>query len=146
MTSAGSSSSAGRTSGTVNQTVAAAFGAIYVLVGIIGFFVDHQGFADTHGGKLLGIFEVNPLHNVVHILIGVVLLAAARTLASARSANTAIGAAYLLVGVLGLFLLDSDANILALNGADNVLHLGSAVLLLAVGLGADKSSRSPSYR
>ena len=34
----------------------------------------------------------------------------------------------LLVGIIGLFILDSDANILSLNGADNVLHLASAGL------------------
>ena len=41
---------------------------------------------------------------------------------------------YLLVGVLGLFLTDSEVNILAINGWDNVLHLGSAAILLTAGL------------
>ena len=44
----------------------------------------------------------------------------------------------LLVGVVGLFLVDTGANIIALNGADNVLHLASALLLLGVGLAADR--------
>ena len=56
----------------------------------------------------------------------------------ARTVNTGVGAVYLLVGILGLFLLTSPLNIIALNGADNVLHLASAVLLLGVGLSLDK--------
>jgi hypothetical protein len=49
---------------------------------------------------------------------------------------------YLLVGIIGLFILDSSANILALNSADNVLHLVSAVALLAAGLATDKDVRA----
>lgn len=121
----------------LNQLVAAVFGAVYVLVGILGFFVHSDGFAATSGGKLLGIFEVNPLHNIAHLLIGAVLLGAARAGASAaRGVNIAIGAAYLLLGILGLFILSSSANILALNGADNGLHFASALVLLVVGVTA----------
>ncbi len=126
------------TSRTLNQTVALVFGAVYLVVGAAGFLVDDHGFASTQGGKLLGLFELNPLHNVAHLLIGAVLVLSSRALSSARAANTVIGAAYLLLGIVGLFILDSDANILALNGADNVLHLGSAALLLGVGASADK--------
>ncbi|MDQ1688733.1 MAG: hypothetical protein QOK42_1708 [Frankiaceae bacterium] len=122
----------------VNQLVGTVFGAVYVLVGVLGFFVDSDGFAATSGGKLLGIFEVNPLHNLAHIAIGIALLVAARALATARAVNGTVGAAYLLLGVVGLFILDSKANILALNGADNALHFASAVVLLGAALAADK--------
>jgi hypothetical protein len=131
---------ASTTGKSLNQLVGTVFGAVYVLVGILGFFVDSDGFAATSGGKLLGIFEVNPLHNVAHILIGIALFAAAKSLASARAVNSTVGAAYLLLGVLGLFILDSSANILALNGADNALHFASALVLLGVGIGADKTA------
>ncbi|MCU1600686.1 MAG: hypothetical protein JWO22_1395 [Frankiales bacterium] len=122
----------------LNQTVALLFGAVYLVVGAAGFLVDSNGFAATDGGKLLGLFQVNPLHNIAHLLIGAALLLAGRTLASARAANTVVGAAYLLLGIVGLFILGSDANILALNAADNVLHFATAVLLLGVGASADK--------
>lgn len=128
---------------TVNQTIAGVFGTVYVLVGVIGFFVAHGGFAATEGGKILGVFEVNPLHNLAHIAIGAALVIASRALGTARAVNTAIGGAYLLLGVIGLFILDSELNILALNGADNGLHLASALLLLGVGLGADRSVHVP---
>jgi hypothetical protein len=123
-----------------NRLVGGVFGAVYLLVGIAGFFVSSGAdFAGTEGGTLI-VFEVNPLHNIVHLAIGAVLLGAASSVRAARGANTAVGAVYLLVGLLGLFLVGSSANILALNGADNVLHFASAVLLLGVGLGADRAA------
>ncbi|MEV7973550.1 DUF4383 domain-containing protein [Cellulomonas sp. NPDC089187] len=124
----------------VNRLIGGIFGVVYLLVGIVGFFITSGvDFAGTEG-KTLIVFEVNPLHNIVHLLIGALLLgAAAASVKSAKAANTAVGAVYLVVGIIGLFLVGSSANILALNGADNVLHFGSAILLLAVGLGADRS-------
>lgn len=131
-----------------NRLVATIFGVIYLLVGLLGFaYTGGVDFFDTEGGLLLGIFEVNPFHNVAHLLIGAILLIAGlKSVPAARSANIAVGAAYLLLGIIGLFLVDSPANILAINGADNVLHFGSAILLLAVGLGADKHHRRTTAR
>ncbi len=137
------SSSDGAVGRSVNELAATVFGAVYLLVGVLGFFVHSNGFAATSGGKLLGIFEVNPLHNVAHLLIGAVLVGAGRAgLAASRATNTTIGGAYLLLGVVGLFILSSSANILALNAADNGLHFASALALLAVGVAADKNART----
>ena len=127
-----------------NRLLGVVFGAVYLLVGVLGFFFTNGvGLFATEGGLLLGIFEVNPFHNVAHLLIGAALLfSGLANVKAARTTNTIVGAAYLLLGVVGLFILDSAANILAINGADNVLHFASAALLLAVGLGADKSART----
>jgi hypothetical protein len=127
-----------------NRLLAVIFGAVYLLVGLLGFTVTGGvGFVATQGGLLLGLFEVNPLHNIAHLLIGAVLLVAGLSgVRAAKGANTTIGAVYLLLGIVGLFILDSAANILALNGADNGLHFGSAILLLAVGLGAERATRT----
>ncbi len=92
-------------------------------------------------GDNLIIFEVNPLHNIVHLAIGALLLVSCKTVAAAKGSNTAVGAVYLLVGILGLFLIDTSANILSLDGADNVLHFASAFVLLGVGLSQDKNVR-----
>ncbi|MDV6011401.1 DUF4383 domain-containing protein [Haloechinothrix sp. LS1_15] len=118
-----------------NRVVGAAFGAVYVLVGLVGFAVTAgTGFAATSGAHLL-IFEVNPLHNLVHIAVGALLgLAAWRGTKQAMAANGLVGGVYLLVGVAGLFLTGSELNLLALNHADNVLHLVSAAVLLGVAL------------
>ncbi|UUL75538.1 DUF4383 domain-containing protein [Pseudarthrobacter sp. Fe7] len=124
-----------------NKLLATVFGAVYLLVGLAGFAVTSgTGFFATEGANLI-LFAVNPLHNVIHLAIGAALLAAGlKSVPAARSVNTTVGAVYLLVGIVGLFLLDSAANIIALNGADNVLHLASAVLLLGVGLSQDKKT------
>ncbi|MDV6011386.1 DUF4383 domain-containing protein [Haloechinothrix sp. LS1_15] len=118
-----------------NRVVGVVLGAVYLLVGLVGFAVTAgTGFAAADGSHLL-VFEVNPLHNLVHIGVGVLLgLAAWRGAKYAMGANGLVGGVYLLVGVAGLFITDSHLNILALNHADNVLHLASAAVLLVVAL------------
>ncbi|GAB3136650.1 DUF4383 domain-containing protein [Marisediminicola antarctica] len=127
-----------------NRLLATVFGVVYLLVGLLGFTVTGGvSFFDTSGGLLLGLFEVNVFHNVAHLLIGAALLiAGVSNVAAARGVNIAVGAAYLLLGIVGLFLIGTSANILAINAADNVLHFASAAVLLAVGLGADKKVRA----
>ena len=130
-------------SGSPNRLVAAVFGGVYLLVGLLGFAVTgFSSFAGTNTGDNLIVFEVNPLHNIVHLAIGALLLVSSKTVATAKGANTAVGAVYLLVGILGLFLIGTSANILSLNGADNVLHFASAIVLLGVGLSQDKNVRA----
>ena len=118
----------------LNQRVGYTFGAVYLLVGLIGFLVTPGvGFVETEGGRILGIFEVNPLHNIVHLAIGAALaFAASKGAAASRGVNMAVGATYLLVAVLGLVIGGTSANILALNTADHVLHLASGILLVVV--------------
>jgi len=127
-----------------NRLLATVFGIVYLLVGLLGFAVTNGvSFFATEGGLLLGIFEVNIFHNVAHLLIGAALLiAGVSTVRASKSVNITVGAAYLLLGLVGLFLVDTSANILALNAADNVLHFGTAAVLLAVGLGADRTVRT----
>ena len=127
-----------------NRLLATIFGAVYLLVGLLGFTVTGGvGFFSTDGGLLLGIFAVNPLHNMAHLLIGAALLIAGlSTVSASKTVNTTIGAVYLLLGIVGFFIADTPLNILALNTPDHFLHLGSAIVLLGAGLGADKSVRS----
>jgi hypothetical protein len=130
-----------------NRLLGIAFGIVYLLIGVLGFFITSStAFISTSGPKLIGLFEINPLHNVAHLVIGATLLIAG--LAGARAAkalNSTIGAVYLLLGVVGLLIAggNNPLNILALNGADNVLHFASAVVLLAVCIGADRVVGSP---
>lgn len=124
-----------------NRLIAVIFGAVYIVVGALGFAVTGGvSFLATQGGMLLGIFMVNPLHNVAHLLIGAALLVAGLvSTRAAKGTNTVVGAAYLLLGIIGFFLVGTAANILALNTFDHFLHLASALLLLAVGLGVERS-------
>jgi hypothetical protein len=123
-----------------NQTLGLAFGVVYSLVGLAGFFVS-ETFAERTDDDLLGLFQVNHLHNVVHLLIGLALVATSRRLDTARGANLAIGVTYLVLGVIGWFIQDTGANLVALNEADHLLHLASGALLTAVAVGTDRSSR-----
>ncbi|WP_306231200.1 DUF4383 domain-containing protein [Agrococcus beijingensis] len=124
-----------------NRLVATIFGAVYLLVGVLGLFVAGGNFAGQEGGLLLGIFQVNHLHNIAHLLIGGALLAAGlRSTPAAKSVNIAVGAVYLLLGIVGFFLVGTALNILALNTPDHILHLASAIVLLGTGLALDRSA------
>jgi hypothetical protein len=125
-----------------NRLVGVIFGAVYVLVGVLGFTATAGvGFIATEGGLLLGVFAVNPLHNVAHLLIGAALLIAGLIgQRAAKTVNGVVGSAYLVLGVVGFFIADTAVNILALNTADHILHLASALVLLAVAIGADRAA------
>ena len=124
----------------LNTLVAFVFGAVFVLVGLAGFFVTGgHHVAGQDGGKLLGLFQVNVVHNLVHLAVGAVMIGAA--IASARAAkavNLLFGVVYLVVFVFGLVALGNSLNFLALNGADNGLHLALGAVLLAAGLTLDR--------
>ena len=118
-----------------SQLLALAIGAIYTLVGILGFLVTgFENFASETDKTLLG-FEINPLHNLVHLAIGLAGLALWRRLDTARIYGWLLAAGYGLTFIYGLFAAgNSDINFLSLNGADNGLHLVSAVAGVAIAL------------
>ncbi|MEP7003770.1 MAG: DUF4383 domain-containing protein [Chloroflexota bacterium] len=107
---------------------AIAFGAVYVLTGILGFVLT---------SPILGLFGVNVLHNLVHLAVGGLWLAAAfggiLGADSPRKASQLIGVVYLLVATLGFVLPDLMSQLLVINTADNFLHLGTAILALLIG-------------
>jgi len=118
-----------------SQLLALAIGIIYTLVGIAGFFITgFENFAAETNKTLLG-FEINPLHNLVHLVIGLAGLALWRRLDTARTYGWLLAAGYGLAFLYGLFAAgNSDINFLSINGADNVLHLVSAAAGLAIAL------------
>jgi hypothetical protein len=111
------------------------FGAVYVLIGIIGFIDVVGGTASQTGSKLLGIFGITLVHNVVHLAVGAAFLVGSSSDQNARLTSTAIGAVYALVGLIGLFNLGLINDLLNINAADNLLHLTTGALALAVGSG-----------
>ena len=121
------------------QVLGLAFGAIYLLVGIVGFFItgfDH--FADNEEHEMLLFFMINPLHNVVHLLIGVVGLALSRTLAGAKTFGLLLAVGYGLAFVYGVIAVGKDWDFLNINWADNVLHVLSAVVGGVIYAGASR--------
>jgi hypothetical protein len=127
---------------TWGEWLALTFGVVYAIVGIAGFFVTNGGSftAQNTNDTLLG-FEVNNLHNVVHLLIGAALIIAFMSgrLATMYTAAV-IGVVYLALGLIGPAITDTDANILSLNGPDHWLHIlsGIGLLLAAWGCRVDR--------
>ncbi|MPY99391.1 MAG: DUF4383 domain-containing protein [Actinophytocola sp.] len=113
-----------------NRVAGAVVGACYVLIGVAGLTVSMiTGFAEE---SHLFVFQLNPLHNLLHLALGTVLgLAAYRGVRHATLVNAGAGVCYGLLGVLGL-LLGAGVNPLDLSGPDNVLHLATAVGLLGI--------------
>lgn len=110
---------------------AAVFGAVYLVVGVVGFAVTgFDGWLETNSGDFLLWFEINPLHNVVHLLIGAALLAGSARPSAARMIALTVAVIYAAVGVIGFWAVGEEWNILSLNQADNWLHIVTAVLAL----------------
>jgi Domain of unknown function (DUF4383) len=118
------------------QLLALVFGAVYLLIGIIGFFITGftDFFAHDSGHTLLG-FEINGMHNVVHILIGAAGLALAGTLRGARTYGWLLAVGYGAAFVYGLIAIGETWDFLSINAADNVLHIATAVVGLVIALG-----------
>ena len=121
---------------TVPQTLSLVFGAVYLLVGIVGFFV--TGFDNFAGNSqhemLIGLFMINPLHNIAHILVGVLGLLLGRTLAGARTYGWLLAGLYAVLFVYGLIAVGQSWDFLNVNAGDNVLHIATAVVGLVIAL------------
>jgi hypothetical protein len=123
------------------QKAALAVGAVFLIVGLLGFVpgittnFDQLTFAGHHSdAALLGIFNVSVLHNLVHLAFGVVGIALARTFNGARSYLIGGGVVYLVLFIYGLVVdHDSSANFIPVNDGDNWLHLTLAVAMIALG-------------
>ena len=124
------------------RTMAGLVGAVFLLVGILGFIpgitsnYNTMTFAgNSSDAKLLGLFEVSILHNIVHLLFGVAGLAMAKATKSATTYLIGGGIIYLVLTVYGFVIdLNSAANFVPLNTADNILHLVLGVGMIALGL------------
>lgn len=119
---------------TLVQKAATVFGVVFVLVGILGFIP-----AFTPNGHLLGIFEVNGVHNMIHLLSGVAALVMSRAHSSARLYFQIFGVVYGLVTLLGIFHGDNDLlGIVAHNVADIFLHIIITAAALYFGFGTPR--------
>ncbi|KQU69067.1 hypothetical protein ASC58_09595 [Phycicoccus sp. Root101] len=124
------------------QRVAALVGAVFLLVGILGFVpgittnYDQLAFADHHSqAKLLGIFQVSVLHNLVHLAFGVAGLVMAKRARTAFTYLVGGGAIYLVLWLYGLFIdKESSANFVPVNSADDWLHFFLGAAMIAAGL------------
>jgi hypothetical protein len=124
------------------QKAALAVGVVFLLVGILGFIpgittnYDSLSFASHHSeAKLLGLFQVSILHNIVHLLFGVAGIALARTISGARNYLVVGGIIYLVLFIYGLIVgQDSAANFVPVNTADDILHLVLGLGMIGLGV------------
>lgn len=130
------------------QSVAMLVGVVFVLTGILGFIpgittnYDEMSFAGPDSGaKLLGIFQVSVLHNIVHALFGIVGIALARTVSGARTYLIGGGAIYLILFLYGIIVTaGSDVNFVPVNSADDVLHLLLGIGMITLGYVAGRET------
>lgn len=122
------------------QTAALLVGVVFVLVAILGFVPgittgDLGAYGHESDAKLLGLFQVSILHNIVHLLFGVGILMS-RTRAGAKAYLVGGGVIYLVLVVVGLFIHDKmeAINFVPINSADNLLHLVLGIAMIGVGL------------
>lgn len=119
------------------RKAALATGVVFLLIGVLGFVP-----ALTPDDKLLGLFRVDGVHNLVHLLSGLAAVLAAQRADWSKLFFKVMGVVYALVTVLG-FLVGSGGQVLGLfhvNTADNLLHLvlAAAFLYLGFALRADR--------
>lgn len=118
------------------KTVCKILGVVFLLVGVCGFAAPH----------LLGA-HLTPVHNLVHIVSGVIALyfGFAGSLAGAKGFSLVFGVVYLALGILGLVMGDPNnmrmwhVGPLELGMADHGIHIVLGVLFLAGGLFTKKA-------
>jgi hypothetical protein len=124
---------------TTIQKLAAVFGVVFILVAIVGFIAPGgmamQPTDPATAAKALGMFPVNLLHNIVHLLFGLWGLAASRSWSGSKSFLTVGGAIYLVLTIVG-FLSPSGFGLVPLGGNDIWLHAVLAIVMLGIGLTA----------
>jgi hypothetical protein len=131
----------GRHGTTDVQKAARLVGIVFLAVGVLGFIpgittnYDTLQFAGHHSeAKLLGLFQVSILHNIVHLLFGAAGLVLARTIGGAKGYLIGGGAIYLVLFVYGIAISqESAANFVPLNLADDILHLALGAGMIALG-------------
>jgi arginine exporter protein ArgO len=131
------------------QTVARLVGIVFLIVGIAGFIPGLTSNYDKLGAAgmssmamLLGIFQVSVLHNIVHLLFGIVGVAASRSAGASKRFLIIGGIVYAVLWLYGLVIdQSSSANFVPLNTADNWLHFVLAVGMILLGVLLPRADR-----
>ncbi len=129
---------------TAVQKLGALFGVVFILVAIMGFIapggMQMQPADPATSAQALGIFPVNLLHNIVHLLFGLWSLAASRSWAGASSFFRTGGIIYAVLTVCGFFFPDG-LGMIPLGGNDIWLHAVLAVVMLGIGFTSKEGAR-----
>ena len=117
-------------------------GALFLILGTLGFIPGITRNLDAlrlwgpdSGASLFGVFEVSIVDNIAHVVVGLIGLALVTTFPRSRAFLVVGGALFLGLWVYGLLIdLDSPANFLPINNADNWFHLGLGATMVILGL------------
>ena len=111
------------------RTVALVVGVLFTMLGIAGFLVTgFEGFAADTGKTILG-FEVNPLHNLLHLVLGVAGILLSRSMGGTRAYGWVLAIGYGAAFAFGLLSMNQPSiSILSINGPDNWLHLAAVLV------------------
>jgi Domain of unknown function (DUF4383) len=122
---------------TTLQKLAGVFGVIFILLAVLGFIAPGGMLMtmDPTTGMVLGVFPVNLLHNIVHLLFGIWGLVASRAWSGSKTFFTAGGIIYVVLTCVG-FLSPMGFGMVPLGGADIWLHAVLAIAMLGIGLTA----------
>ncbi|WP_052664458.1 DUF4383 domain-containing protein [Nitriliruptor alkaliphilus] len=119
-------------------------GVLYASAGIIGLALTGLVDLTSTSGAMLWVFEVNALQNLLHLLIGIALVSSSGSSPGAARVATMLTATALgVTGLLGMALVGTEANVLALNPPSNALHLATAALA-SICAAASPRQRAPS--
>ena len=117
------------------KTITLVFGVVFVVVWLLSLIGGGFGIVGP-----LGIFQTNSIHDLIHLITGLVFLAVAFWAPTKSSVTlTTFGIIYLLVTVLGFA---GTLGFLSINTADNFLHLLLGVVILIAGLSTRKETMS----
>jgi hypothetical protein len=126
------------------QIAAVVVGATLLLLGILGFipgitehFDDMKFAGDRPSARIFGVFQISGLHNLAHLLTGVVGLGLARTPRGARAYLLGTGLFYLAFWLIGFL---NHAYWIPSNNADDVLHLVLGIGLIAIAVATARRS------
>jgi hypothetical protein len=118
-------------------------GIVFLLVGVLGFV------NNPLVGSLDSLFATNTAHDLVHVITGLLFIfIALKNTAKIGITLKVFGVVYLLVAILGFLAVDATGQgtvlgFLALNSADNWLHVVLAIVVFAGGVLAGKESATP---
>lgn len=95
------------------------------------------------GAGVVALVTARPwFAGILFVAVAALVTSALLGMSPARRANIVAGTVWLAIGLAGLFLIGTPANILGLVAADEVLLFAASTLQLAAGLGA-RRERTP---
>src|SRR2546423_814344 len=113
--------------GSLVRPLTRVLGVVFVVIGLLGFVMS---------SPLLGLFEVDTLHNIIHLASGAIALVVGGNQAMSRMYLIIFGLVYALVALVGYVQGNTVLGLIAVNAADNALHALIAAVCLVVGFGS----------